>query len=259
MSAAAPLQWIWDRINPVTKARNRRWRGMVIPPAVLTHCGRLTDTPEKFHASACAEADRLTQQLGLNASSRLLDIGCGAGRLAIGLLARNAAFNTYLGIDVSQVRIEWCQRNLSPRDRRLGFQYLNMRNARYNPQGDLTAGVELPRAGFDIIYLYSVFSHLLAADVQQYLQRIARALHERGRCFATAFVADGVPPVTENPAGFGPLQWSGPLHCVLYSRDAWHEMLRSAGLAIETTIPEINIDGQTGYVLTRADAAAAAP
>lgn len=227
----------------------RFWKNAVIPPAEITPCGHLTDTPEKFYLSACEEADRVARDIGLHSSTTILDIGCGAGRLPIGLLARRSDFSFYLGIDVSKDRVDWCTQNLSARDSRLHFQFVDMHNARYNPAGQEPLRLAVPPASFDVVYLYSVFSHLLEPDVRSYLHLIARLLRPGGVCFTTMFVEDDVPPATENPADFGPFDWSGPLHCVLYDRHHWHEMLASADLAVLREIPKVNVDQQTGYFL----------
>lgn len=232
---------------------NRTWNGAPIPPAEITPCGHLTDTPEKFYLAACEEVDRIASDIGLHKATAILDIGCGAGRLPIGLLARQSKFSFYLGIDVARDRVDWCTKTLSPRDPRLHFQFLDMHNARYNPAGQGALDLALPPSSFDIIYLYSVFSHLVEADVRLYLDLIATLLRPGGVCFTTMFVADGVPPVMENPAGFGPFKWSGPLHCVLYERGHWHAMLESANLKIVRQLPHVNIDQQTGYFLVHAD------
>lgn len=228
---------------------NRVYNGVVIPPADLTPCGRLTASPESFYTSACAEADRLATAIGLHAGSAILDIGCGVGRLPIGLLATKHAFATYHGIDVDRTRVAWCDVNLAPQDHRLSFRFINVRNDRYNPHGAATLSLDIADSSIDIVYLYSVFSHLLQEDVENYLAIFRRILKPGGVCFTTMFVADGVPPCTENPPDFGPLQWAGRLHCVLYSRENWAAMLRAAGLAVSKTEPDVNIDGQTGYYL----------
>lgn len=65
------------------------------------------------------------------------------------------------------------------------------------------------------------------------------------------FVGDNVPPVTENPADFAPLPWSGPLHCVRYDGAYWRQMVEAAGLSIVRDIPLINDDGQTAFYLQK--------
>jgi SAM-dependent methyltransferase len=236
---------------------NREWHGAVIPPADIVPCGRLTRTAEKFFTTGCADADRLIRDAGLDPSSAILDIGCGAGRLPIGLLARDAPFASYLGVDVSQIRIDWCARNLSARDPRLRFQRIGMRNERYNPDGSAGLDLQVEPASFDVAFLYSVFSHMREPDVRAYLELIARALRPGGLCFVVMFTDSNVPPVTENPADFAPMEWRGPLHCVRYDDSYWRGMVEDAGLTILRRIPDFNPDSQTAFYLAKPVAPAA--
>jgi SAM-dependent methyltransferase len=235
-----------------SRTKNRSHQGMIIPPSDLTPCGRLTATPEQFYMSACDEADRVKNEMDLAAKSTILDIGCGAGRLPIGLLARQVPFLSYLGVDVDATRIKWCNKNLKTRDDRLAFRFVNINNDRYNPTGKVQFDLGILGKKFDVIYLYSVFSHLMQSDVEKYLEIFRDSLTDFGRCFVTMFVADNVPPCTENPPDFSVLKWQGRLHCVLYNRDNWESMVRDAGLEITKVVPEVNIDGQTAYYLKRA-------
>lgn len=231
--------------------KNRFHQGMTIPPSDLTPCGRLTATPEQFYLSACQEADRLKHEMDLTEKSTILDIGCGVGRLPIGLLARHMPFLSYLGLDVDAKRIKWCNQNLQTNDKRLAFQFVDIRNDRYNPGGKAQSDIGISDKKFDIIYLYSVFSHLMQSDVEEYLRILRYSLTDFGCCFVTMFVADNVPPCTENPPNFGVLKWQGRLHCVLYSRENWENMVRRADLEIVKVVPDVNVDGQTAYYLKR--------
>jgi tRNA G46 methylase TrmB len=55
--------------------------------------------------SACDEADRLKNDMDLTDKSTILDVGCGAGRPPVGLIARHMPFLSYLGLDVDTKRI----------------------------------------------------------------------------------------------------------------------------------------------------------
>jgi cyclopropane fatty-acyl-phospholipid synthase-like methyltransferase len=238
-------------VSWLSRMKNRIYQGTIIPPSELTPCGRLTATPEQFYLSACDEADRLKNEMGLAEKSTILDIGCGAGRLPIGLLARRMPFFSYLGIDVDPKRIKWCDKNLKTKDSRLTFDFVNIKNDRYNPTGNDRFDIGISGQKFDIIYLYSVFSHLMQSDVEKYLEIFREGLTEHGTCFVTLFVRDNVPPCTENPQDFGVLKWEGRLHCVLYNRENWENMVRQVGLEIVKIFPDVNIDGQTAYYLKK--------
>ena len=63
-----------------------RHQGQVLPAPHLRSAGPEFKDDAYFLKSARAEATRLVDDLGLTAESRVLEIGCGAGRLPIGLL-----------------------------------------------------------------------------------------------------------------------------------------------------------------------------
>jgi SAM-dependent methyltransferase len=45
-------------------------------------------------------------------------------------------------------------------------------------------------ARFDLVFLFSVFTHMMPDDTSNYLQQIARVLKPGGRCLATFFLLD---------------------------------------------------------------------
>jgi cyclopropane fatty-acyl-phospholipid synthase-like methyltransferase len=231
----------------------RKYRGAILPPQSITPCGRLTDSPEKFYNSAIREARRLIDEIGLTEKSRLLDVGSGSGRLAIGLLAVKAPLASYVGVDVDQSRVKWCKKYLTPQDSRFQFRFTDVQNARYNPAGrPLDDGpIEFADDQVDIIYLYSVFTHMTKPDVERYLNEFAKLLSKDGRMFITFFAEERNDDMVVNPADYGDLAWEGPLHCVLFSRSAVRRMLATAGFEVERIEERINEDGQSGWYIRR--------
>jgi SAM-dependent methyltransferase len=220
------------------------------PPELLPRGRQLTISPEQFHRSSCEAVDLLAGEIGFAPSSTILDIGCGVGRLPIGLLARKTRFAAYLGADVVEAKIDWCREHLAVHDARLEFVRIDMRNERYNPAGQAGLPLMVPPRSFDMVNAFAVFTHLREPDLRAYLELIARALRPGGMAFATAYVADQVPPVSENPSGLGPIAWHGPLHCVLYERGLFHRIVADSALLIEREIRRVSGDGQAGYLLS---------
>jgi SAM-dependent methyltransferase len=201
----------------------------------------------------------LRRECGLDRSSRVLDIGCGPGRLLTGFLAAHHTPSMYVGLDVNLPAISWAQQVLGT-DRRFHFRHLDIVNERYNPGGSASSrgtATELPveTASFDVITLLSVFSHMWLADIGPYLCEIARALAPEGRVSLTAFVEHGVPLEEENPDGYH-RGWSGPLHCVRLDRHYFENLIYASGLAIASFRYRHTSDGQSSYVLARGDEAA---
>jgi SAM-dependent methyltransferase len=230
-----------------------RYGEHTLPAAHLRLCGIEFRDDARFFQSACTEADRLIEHLGLGVGSALLDIGCGFGRLAIGVLDRIREPEQYCGVDVSEAAVAWCNRRIARTHPAFRFVRLDVKNERYNPRGKQVASTfRLPfgDGAFDIGYAYSVFSHMELTDVEWYLVELRRVLRAGGGAFVTLFVADNVPDVTLNPAD-GDKEWRGPLHCVRYGRAFIESRMRDAGFTLEQVTMGTETDGQSGYYLRR--------
>ena len=88
-------------------------RGCRLPPKSMRNamCGDAFPFDSFFFMSAVLEATRLSARLGYTKSSRIVDIGCGLGRLATGMLTEFGDVQ-YLGIDVKEVFVRWCRENI---------------------------------------------------------------------------------------------------------------------------------------------------
>ena len=127
---------------------------------------------------------------GLVSSSKVLDIGCGIGRMAIPL-TNYLTSGTYEGIDIVPRGIKWCEKNISSRYPNFHFQLADVYNMWYNPSGIcVPSEYRFPFAdqSFDFVFLTSVFTHMLPAELENYLAEIARVLKPQGRLLATYFL-----------------------------------------------------------------------
>lgn len=234
------------------------YKGVVIPAKHLRSGGKPFRRDEHFLASAQAEAQRLIEHFGLAATSRVLDVGCGVGRLAIGILDQLGEIGEYRGVDVNETATHWCQEHLTPQHPGFQFIHLEAGNPRYNPRGrQMDAGFRLAfdDERFDIVYLYSVFSHMTTEDVVAYLREFRRLLPPSGRLFLTAFIEDGVPDMTVNPRGYGDMRWVGPLHCVRYDRSFFESLLADSGFGVDRLDHGVETGGQSAlYVSLRTKA-----
>ena len=141
---------------------------------------RRAEVDPRFWVAATAEAD-LSSYLdsaerdtvafvdGLRgrvpATARVLDLGCGIGRMAAPLATR---FAGVVGVDVSPVMIEEAKR-----------QHAGLPNLRFvvNSGADLA---ELPTDGFDLVCAYAVLPHLPREVVRAYLAEVNRVLSPEG-------------------------------------------------------------------------------
>lgn len=230
-----------------------RYKNMILPAKHLRFCGTKFQDDRYFLASAQAEADRLVEYFRLTVNSRVLDVGCGVGRLPIGILSRIGEVQHYRGVDVNKRSIRWCQRHITRQHPSFQFIHIDVKNLRYNPGGraiDIDFRLPFDNQEFDIIYLYSVFSHMTSEDVRAYLKEFQRLLARSGKIFLTAFIEDGVPDMTINPRGYR-RNWSGPLHSVRYDKDFFESLLAESGFAVEHFDYEKETNGMSALYISR--------
>ena len=117
---------------------------------------------------------------GLRPEDRVLDVGCGIGRMAIPLTGFLRPPGEYHGFDIVPGGIEWCRARITTRHPHFHFHHLDVRNRHYNPSGTMTAeAVRFPfdDGRFDFVFLTSVFTHMLPPALETYVREIARMLH----------------------------------------------------------------------------------
>jgi len=225
---------------------------MTLPSTFLRFGGQNFLDDEVFLQSGEKEAKRLQKDFGLKKEGAVLEIGCGYGRLPIGILSAIGPISTYQGVDVSDGAIQWCKRYISKKHPSFCFLHINAHNKRYNPKGSaITTAFRLPLAdhSFDIIYLYSVFSHMHSDEIRPYLKEFRRLLTPTGKVFLTAFVEKNVADEKENPKGYKQ-QWKGALHCVRYSENFFRSFLAENGLRIHALHHGTETDGQSALYLS---------
>jgi SAM-dependent methyltransferase len=130
---------------------------------------------------------------GLKPGDRVLDVGCGPGRMAVPLTRylSSGAGGSYEGFDVVPREVEWCRRQITPRHPSFRFQVADVRNPRYNPAGATPASeyrFPFPDQSFDFAFATSVLTHLREPDAANYLREIGRVLRPGGRCMVTFFL-----------------------------------------------------------------------
>lgn len=201
-----------------------------LPPRHLRP-GGARSSDELWVQRGIADARLLTKRAGLATSSRLLDWGCGPGRLLVGISRVVGPIQKYTGLDVKADVVDWATANLATPWST--FVHVDQHNARYNARGDMSHSLPFASDSFDIACAFSVFTHMRTADAPGYSAEITRLLRPGGLAVLTAFVEPDVPDDVENPVGYLPeLPFAGPLHCVRYERDYFEVLLRRAGLDV---------------------------
>ena len=104
-----------DLLKTATRSGNRcdesvQLGNISLPPAHMRQCTAEFRNDEFFVESIEREVHKLAEHCGLNDDSRVLEIGCGSGRLPIGLMSTDQSIESYVGVDVDAEAIRWCKR-----------------------------------------------------------------------------------------------------------------------------------------------------
>ena len=127
----------------------------------------------------------------LKPSHKVLDVGCGVGRMAVALAGFLNADGQYRGFDIVPKFIQWAQKSITPRFPNFQFEHFDAYNTLYNPKSQtLARDLKFPYADgeFDFVFLTSVFTHMTPEDHEHYLSEISRVLKPGGRVLATYFL-----------------------------------------------------------------------
>jgi SAM-dependent methyltransferase len=131
---------------------------------------------------------------GLRPEDRVLDIGCGFGRMARVLTGVLRPPGCYDGFDIGLSGIEWCRAHYRDTPAPFRFEHADLHNSVYNPSGTGEPETYLfPYAdgSFDLAIATSLFTHLLPPAADHYLAEATRVLAPGGRLFSTWMLVTG--------------------------------------------------------------------
>lgn len=134
----------------------------------------------------------LQDYAGLKKESKVLEIGCGCGRVALAL-TNILDDNNYFGVDIESVSLDACKKNMELTKKSFQFDLLDVSNNEYNPKGKYSASsYKFPYIdkSFDVVFLISVFTHMIPSDVSNYIREICRMIKNNGHCLFSAFLVD---------------------------------------------------------------------
>ena len=131
---------------------------------------------------------------GLKPHHRVLDVGCGVGRMAMPLTDYLTRQGGYWGFDIVKKGILWCQNEIASRFNHFHFEHVDIYNKYYNRHGTVLASqfvFPYEAAFFDFVFLTSVFTHMLPDELENYVKEIARVLKPGGKVLITFFLLNG--------------------------------------------------------------------
>ncbi|MBD9436739.1 class I SAM-dependent methyltransferase [Pseudoxanthomonas sp. PXM03] len=141
----------------------------------LKHSKDLLDTHDESHAMSLAVGGDyeavgtleylLLRHLGLQPDHKLVDVGCGSGRLAFQL--REFLLGEYVGIDVVPDLFRYAERKCNRQDWHF-----------YAAPGTT---IPEPDCSADFVTFFSVFTHLQFEESYRYLQEAKRVLKPGGK------------------------------------------------------------------------------
>lgn len=152
--------------------------------------GKIFTGSGDFIRSGMEQMELLHIHTHLKASDRVLDVGSGIGRTAVALMDVLEPPGRYDGIDVVKDGVDWCTGNITSTHPHFRFTHVDLVNDLYNLKGPSAAEFKFPYTNgtFDLVFLFSVFTHMTKQDVGNYLGEIARVMAPQGRCLATFFL-----------------------------------------------------------------------
>ncbi len=167
---------------------------MLDVPRSLRRGGRLEES-ERSVEDALKIIALVCRNLGIDnlAESRILDMGCGY-RMAKSIIEQNVPIKEYVGLDVFRDMIEFLQEGID--DPRFTFHSLDIHNEMYNPKGKPLAELDalpIAKESFDIIWLFSVFTHLAPHDYSAMLKLLRPYVNRQGRLVFSLFVNEITP------------------------------------------------------------------
>jgi SAM-dependent methyltransferase len=159
----------------------------MIPPRALINWiggGDFQRTGEHFFR-------HFTRLCDLKPDEHVLDVGCGAGRMAVPLTTYLSPEGSYDGFDVVPAGIDWCTDQIASRYPNFHFQLADVHSSKYNPTGSTQAWeYTFPYEDdqFDFVFAASLFTHMWPHETRRYLCEMARVLKRGGRLLVTFFL-----------------------------------------------------------------------
>lgn len=238
LSRVAKYGFVAPLIGPVIRHTSWLDGKESAPPSLLNFSGG-----GDFKAVGEHQCKLISDRAGISGEDRILDVGCGIGRVALPF-ARKFPSLDYIGFDVVRYGVEWANKQL-PKKTNFCLYHADVRNSFYNPFGRISASsyrFPVDDKSRDLVFATSVFTHLLRPTAEHYLRESARVMDAGGRAYITSFLLDEEDEPSpafvfsswhENTRTAAPEE---PELAVGYTLDDWHQMASRWGLKIDDVI-----------------------
>ena len=204
---------------------------------------------------------------GLKPHERVLDVGCGVGRMALPLARYLSSAGSYDGFDINAEFVAWCREKIAARYPNFHFHHADIFNPAYNLSGRWQASqyrFPFTDRSFDFVVAMSLFTHMLPDGVENYLAEIVRVLRPGGRCLISLLLLDeeNTRLVDEGRAMFTLPNRHGtyrteskeiPEGVVSYDLDYLRGLLREHGLTLSEPVRFGNWSGRQHEVIEGQD------
>jgi SAM-dependent methyltransferase len=229
---------------------------VLIPPPRLMRTEGITVLEEWFR---WAEEWSMLLRVygGLTRTSRVLEIGCGLGRVAFAL-RYVLEKGEYLGFEIVREKVEFLERVFTPAHLNFRFVWADVANTYYNPNGrhsPTTYRFPAEDASQDVVFAASVLTHMAPANAAHYMSEAARVLRPGGRCLLSVFLLDQYRKGATRPSVFArpafdfdhhDAEWGdefafvvpeNPEQMTAFSRALLDRFADECGLAVEEVAP----------------------
>ena len=131
------------------------------------------NSKEEFESSADSLFE-LLKKIGIRPESKILDVGCGTGRITSKLIGYLSDHGFYFGVDIAPEAIEFCEKHF----RRENFKFLqnNFKKIPINNQK------------FDFVLIHSVFTHMYPDEIQVCLKECIKIVEKTSIILADIFI-----------------------------------------------------------------------
>lgn len=168
----------------------------------------------------------------IDKQTSVFDFGCGCGRVARQLMQQNPPPQKYVGIDLHQGMIKWCQDHLQKHAKDFQFMHHDVLNLGFNPKGKPhPLPFQVGDHAFELVVSWSVFTHVLEEQVLFYLKEITRILAKDGIFLSTWFTFDKQEyPMMQTFQNALYINTTDPTNAVIFDRSWLKSATKEAGL-----------------------------